>query len=164
MRNSFVARAVAILWGIAFTCAAPHRGLSAQDRGVAVDLKPGQELTFPAAIAIGRVSLGAVRLSKTGAAHPNDGEIAVSVVKHGLSPYAEVLVTEKTSAPVDFVATGLIGDIKIDEVVICGRLDGPATNRIASGSWRVSLSRFTVRQGGQDAPAAGSEGGLPCPK
>ena len=72
------------------------------------------------------------------------------MVKHGLSPYAEITASEKTSEPVDFVATGLIGDIKIDEVVLCGQIDGPATNRIASGSWRVSLNRFSIRQSGQD--------------
>jgi hypothetical protein len=47
----------------------------------------------------------------------------VSVVKHDSSPYADLTASEKTSAPVDFVATGLIGNIKIDEVKICGRLD-----------------------------------------
>jgi len=72
------------------------------------------------------------------------------VVKHGLSPYAELTATEKTSEPVDFGATGLIGDIKIDEVVLCGQVDAPAKNRISSGSWRVSLNRFSVRQSGQD--------------
>ncbi len=72
------------------------------------------------------------------------------MVKHGLSPYADLTASEKTPAPVDFVATGLIGDIKIDEVVLCGRLDAPTTSRIASGSWRISLNRFSVRQEGQD--------------
>jgi len=74
----------------------------------------------------------------------------VSFVKHGLSPYAELTASEKTAAPVDFVATGLVGDIKIDEVRLCGQIDAPATNRIASGAWRVSLNRFSVRQSGQD--------------
>jgi hypothetical protein len=57
--------------------------------------------------------------------------------------------SEKTSAPVDFIATGLIGDIKLDEVRLCGRLDAPSTTRIYSGSWRISLNRFAVDQDGQ---------------
>ncbi len=116
----------------------------------AVNLKPGQEVTIPVTIADGRVTLGAARVSRPGATQPRNGEITVSMVKHGLSPYADLSASEKTSEPVDFVATGLVGDIKIDEVAICGRLDAPATNRIASGSWRVSLNRFSVRQSGQD--------------
>jgi hypothetical protein len=135
-----------------------------QDLGPALDLKPGQEIAVPVAVAGGRVTLGRPRLSRPGAVQPKEGEIVVSVIKHGLSPYADLAATEKTAEPVDFVATGLIGDIKIDEVVLCGRLDGPATARIASGSWRVSLNRFSVRPNGQEAPAATGEGGLRCPK
>jgi hypothetical protein len=72
-------------------------------------------------------------------------------------------VMEKTSQPIDFVATGLIGDIKIDEIVVCGRLDAPATGRLASGVWRVSLNSFAIRPSG-GAPAAAGEGGLGCPR
>ncbi len=111
----------------------------------------------------GHVALGAARLSKPGGAQPKDGEVTVSVVKQGLSPYAALTATEKTPDPVDFVATGLIGDIKIDEIVVCGRLDAPVTARIGSGSWRVSLNRFSVRPTGGAQQAAG-EGGLGCPK
>ena len=60
---------------------------------------------------------------------------------------SQVLVTEKTSAPVDFVATGLIGEIKIDERVICGRTDAPVTKHIGAVSWRVSLNTFTLGKG-----------------
>ena len=126
-----------------------------------LDLKPGQEIAFAVTVADGRVSLGPARPVKPGGAEPKEGEIAVAVVKHGLSPYADLTATEKTSQPVDFVATGLIGDIKIDEIVVCGRLDAPAIARIASGSWRVSLNRFAVRP---KAGAPTSEGGLGCPR
>ncbi len=125
-----------------------------------LELKSGQEIAFAASVADGKVSLGPARLEKPGA-EPRDGEISVSVVKQGLSPYAELTAVEKTSVPVDFVATGLIGDILIDEIVVCGRLDAPTTARIASGAWRVSLNRFAVRADGAAQPGAG---GLPCPK
>ena len=113
-------------------------------------------MTFAVTVSDGRVALGAARLTKPGTAEPKDGEVTIAVVKRGLSPYAELTASEKTSAPVDFVATGLIGDIKIDEIVVCGRLDGPTASRIASGSRRVSLHRFMVH------PSV--EGGLGCPK
>ncbi len=111
----------------------------------------------------GRVTLGRGRLGKPGTGEPKDGQASVSVVRQGLSPYAALTATEKTSAPIDFVATGLIGDIKIDEIVVCGRLEAPATARIASGVWRVSLNSFTIRPGGEAPPMAG-EGGLGCPR
>src|SRR5271165_1871428 len=122
----------------------------AQSVGPELDLRPGQEITFAVATADGRVTVGPARVSKPGTAQPKDGEITVAVVKHGLSPYADLTAREKTADPVDFIATGLVGGIKVDEVRLCGRLDAPATNRIASGSWRVSLNRFSIRQSGQD--------------
>ena len=112
-------------------------------------LKAGQEVTLPVAIQGDRVILGAARPSKLGAAQPRDGEITV-----GLTPgdkktlYSQVIVTEKTAVPIDFVATGLIGEIKIDERVICGRLDQPTSVHIGSVSWRVSLNTFEVGKGG----------------
>ena len=45
--------------------------------------------------------LGKPRLLRPGAAQPKDGEIAVNVVKHDASPYADLTASEKTSAPVD---------------------------------------------------------------
>jgi hypothetical protein len=149
MRRTFAAGAALTVGAVLFA-AGPSGAKPAQGPVTTVDLKPGQELTFSVAVADGRVTLGPERASKPGTAHPRDGEITVSMVKHGLSPYAEITASEKTSEPVDFVATGLIGDIKIDEVVLCGQVAGPATNRIASGSWRVSLNRFSIRQNGQD--------------
>jgi hypothetical protein len=143
--------------------ASPSRCASAEAAASAFDLKPGQEMTFAALASEGRVTLGLPRLTKPGTAQPKEGEIAVALVKHGLSPYADLTATEKTSKPIDFVATGLIGDIKIDEIVACGRLDAPATARIASGVWRVSLNSFAVHPGGDPSATAG-EGGLGCPK
>jgi hypothetical protein len=119
----------------------------AEDLGPAIDLKPGQEIAIPVTIVDGKVTLGSAHATKPGAGEPKEGEIAAGVVKQGLSPYAQLTAIEKTSTPVDFIATGLIGNIKIDEVKLCGRLDGPSSTRIASGSWRVSLSRFSVGEG-----------------
>jgi hypothetical protein len=126
--------------------------LRAEDLGPTVELKPGQEIAFPVAIVDGHATPGKARLLKPGAILPEDSEIIVSVVKHNSSPYADLTASEKTSAPVDFVATGLIGDIKIDEVKICGRLDAPTSARIYSGSWRISLNRFSVGQGRKACP------------
>jgi hypothetical protein len=117
--------------------------LRAEDLGPTVELKPGQEIAFPVAIVDGRVMLGKPRLLRPGAAQPKDGEIAVNVVKHDSSPYADLTASEKTSAPVDFVATGLIGNIKIDEVELCGRLaSAPRFNAVS-----VALSSCCVVQG-----------------
>jgi hypothetical protein len=135
---------------LALALALPSIAASAQDLGPTLDLKPGQEVTVPVAIVDGKVKLGPARASKVGSAQPRDGEITVGVIKQGLSPYAQLKASEKTPAPVDFIATGLIGNIKIDEVRLCGRLDAPASTRIASGSWRVSLNRFAVRPEGQE--------------
>ena len=125
--------------------AAPAAGGPAQS----FSLKAGQEVTLPITIEGQRVILGVPRQSKLGTAQPKDGEITV-----GLTPgdkktlYSQVLVTEKTSVPIDFVATGLIGEIKIDERVICGRLDQPTSIHIGSVSWRVRLNSFEIGKGG----------------
>jgi hypothetical protein len=150
MRRIPGARTVAAVGAVVFASSALSAAGPAKDDRPAVDLKPGQELTFSVVVADGRVTVGPARVSKPGTAEPKQGEITVSLVKHGLSPYADLTAAERTSEPVDFVATGLIGDIKIDEVVLCGQVDAPAKNRISSGSWRVSLNRFSVRQSGQD--------------
>ena len=125
------------------------RGAASGDaKAPKLDLKAGEELTIPVAIVDGHVTLGAPKSSKLGTAQPRDGEITV-----GLGPgdkktlLSQVLVTEKTSAPVDFVATGLIGEIKIDARVICGRTAAPVAMHIGSVSWRVSLNTFTVGKG-----------------
>src|SRR5271169_4348080 len=132
---------------LALICA---REAACAERGAPrFDLRAGQELTIPVTIVDGHVTLGAPTASKLGTAKPKDGEITV-----GLTPgdkktlYSQVLVTEKTAVPIDFVATGLIGEIKIDERVICGRLDQPTSMHIGSVSWRVSLNTFEVGKGG----------------
>ncbi|SRR5260370_18527995 len=150
MRSTLRARASALTLGaFVLAVAAPRDAARAQGLAPTLDLRPGQEVTFPVAIADGRVTLGQARASKPGTARPKDGEITVSVVKHDLSPYAELTASEKTAAPVDFIATGLIGNIKIDEVKVCGRLDAPSSTRIYSGSWRISLNRFAADHDGQ---------------
>lgn len=121
-----------------------REALRAQNVAPAVSLRPGQEVTFSAEIADGHVTPGRPRTARPGTAKPGEGEITVSVVKQDRSPYAEITVNEKTSAPIDFVATGLVGDIKIDEIRVCGRLGAPVSGHIYSGSWRISLNRFTV--------------------
>ncbi len=115
-------------------------------------MSPGQEITFAVSIADAAVTLGRARLSRPGTAHPGAGEITVSVFKQGRWPYAVLTASERTSAPVDFVATGLVGKIKMDEAVICGRLDAPFSTRIYSGSWRISLHRFAVAKAGETCP------------
>ena len=63
---------------------------------------------------------------------------------------SQVLVMEKTSAPVDFVATGLIGEIKIDERVICGRTYVPVTKHIGSAELARFAEHFHLGEGGRD--------------
>jgi hypothetical protein len=127
---------------------APSLGEAAGPAPVKLDLKAGQELTIPASIVDGKVVLGPARLGKLGAARPAEGEIVV-----GLTPgdkqtfYSQLLVTERLPAPVDFVATGLIGEIKIDERVVCGKIDAPISQHIGSTAWRVALSGFEVGKG-----------------
>jgi hypothetical protein len=115
---------------------------------VSFSLKAGQEVTLPITIEGQHIVLGAPRPSKLGTAQPQDGEITV-----GLTPgdkktlLSQVVVTEKTPIAIDFVATGLIGEIKIDERVVCGRLDQPTSVHIGSVSWSVSLNSFEVGKG-----------------
>ena len=141
------ARTALTLGALALAGALPRAVALSQDLGPTLDLRPGQEVTFPVTIADGKVVPGLARVLKPGGAPPKDGEITVGFVKQGLSPYAMLTATEKTSAPIDFIAAGLIGNIKIDEVKLCGRLEAPSSIRIASGSWRIALSRFSVGEG-----------------
>ena len=122
-------------------------GLARGEQGSTLDVRRGMEATFAVTIADGRVALGPPRFSRLGTARPNDGEITVGVEPGGMTPYARLRVTEKSAAPIDFMATGFIDRIEIDEIALCGRLDMPVSERIAAGSWRVSLNRFTVGTG-----------------
>ena len=156
---TFAAGPAFALGAFALALGSAREAAGAEDLGLTVELKPGQEIAFPVAIIDGHVTPGKARLLRPGAAGPKDSEIMVSVVKHNSSPYADLTASEKTSAPVDFVATGLIGNIKIDEVKICGRLDALTSAHIYSGSWRISLNRFSVGLGRCGMPLTGSPRG-----
>lgn len=150
-RFAFPSRA-ATLGALLFAVVAPPAAVAANAGASTFDLHAGQELTIPVTIVDGRVVLGAARASKLGAAQPKDGEITVGLAPQKGTLYDTVTAREKTAAPVDFVATGLIGSIKIDEAVICGRLDGPSAARIGSVSWRVSLREFEIGKGAASCP------------
>jgi hypothetical protein len=139
-RNDFAAIA---LLAAALACA-PARAAS---DAPTVDVRRGMEATFSAAVVDGRISLGPARVTRLGTAQPRDGEITVGVEPGGMTPYAQVRVSEKTAVPLDFVATGLIDNIKIDEITLCGRLDRSDSQRIAAGSLHVSLNRFAIGTG-----------------
>ena len=113
-------------------------------------LKAGQALTFPAKIEDGKVVLGPARRGAFGKMEPKAGEITVGLSMRDKDLYDQLVVVEKTSAPIDFVATGLVGDIKIDERVVNGALGAPVTQRIGGTSWTVWLREFDVGT----APAA----------
>jgi hypothetical protein len=108
-------------------------------------LKAGQAVTFPAKIEDGKIVLGPARRGLFGKMEPGAGEITV-----GVSPadrktlYENIEAREKTEKPIDFVATGLIGEIKIDERVVEGKLDAPVTQRIGATSWTVWVHDFEV--------------------
>ena len=107
-------------------------------------LKAGQELTFAITVANGVATPGPAALGRLGGAEAKDGELVVGLTPRDKDLYSQVMVTEKTSVPVDFVATGHIGEIVIDERVICGRLGAPFAQRIGGVSWTVELHDFTV--------------------
>jgi hypothetical protein len=112
------------------------------------DVKPGMELTIPIAIVDGKPVAGVPRLATLGASPPKDGEITVGLDRIKGEFYNQITVTEKTAQPVDFLVTGLNGDIKIDETEICGRLDGPIATRIGSVPWRFWVNGFELGKGG----------------
>jgi hypothetical protein len=143
-------RPMAALGAVLFAVLAPHAAGAASGDGPSFALKPGEELTIPAAITDGRVVLGSPHASRLGAVRPRGGEITVGLEREKGTLYDKITATEKTSAPIDFVATGLVGDIKIDERVICGRLDAPSEMHIGSVSWRIVLRDFEVGKGGQN--------------
>jgi hypothetical protein len=98
-------------------------------------------------VADGKVTLGPARAGKFGELIPSDGEIVVGLSPKDKTLYENVVVVEKTATPVDFVATGLIGNIKIDEIVLHGQLDAPVALRIGAMSWTVSLNSFEPAPG-----------------
>ena len=92
--------------------------------------------------------LGDAKPAKLGAGVAQDGEILISVQSPGLAPYAKFTVLEKTVRPVAFVITGLIDQIKIDEVEVCGRIGSVIEGKIAAGARKLSLNRFTPQKEG----------------
>ena len=136
---------------LALEALATSTGHAAPPSGI-IHVKPGQEVTFAAAIVDGRVALGPGRVAKLGTAEPKEGEITVGVAPKVQPFYAEVRVREKTAAPIDFVATGLIGGTKIDEIVLCGNIDAPVAARIANAAWTISLNSFEPRKGDESCP------------
>jgi hypothetical protein len=107
-------------------------------------LKGGQEVTFALTVVGGVATVGPAVLGKLGASQAKDGEIVVGLTPRDKDLYSQVMVTEKTLVPVDFVATGHIGEIVIDERVICGHLGAPFQQHIGGVSWTVVLHDFTV--------------------
>jgi hypothetical protein len=134
---------------VAALCSEPTESLEAKD---ALEMRPGFELTVPIEIVEGRIVVGTARRAKLGAGQPREGELTVGVAPGGHSPYAQVSVVERTSAPLNFVATGFIGGTKIDEIVLCGRLGAPVSSKIAAGSWRIVLSQFEVADSAPKCP------------
>jgi len=110
-------------------------------------LKSGQELTFSVSVADGKATLGAPKLGKLGTVQPQEGEITVGLTPRDKDLYSQLLIVEKTAAPIDFIATGHIGEIVIDEREVCGRLGSPFQQRIGGTSWSVVLREFVVGKG-----------------
>jgi hypothetical protein len=149
MRILRIVAPAATLGACAFCLLAQSAALPAQQNAHAFELRSGEELTFAATIADGKVVLGTPRLSKFGAAQPKDGEITIGVSARDETLHDQIVVTEKTSAPIDFLATGLNGETKIDEAIVCGRLDAPFTTHIGSVPWRIRLREFEARKDGE---------------
>ena len=139
---------VAALGAILFSASAPGAAFGAGGEGQAFNLHPGQEMTFAVKIADGAVTLGPPRASRLGAAQPAKGEMTIGLSKRDETLHEQVIVTEKTPVPIDFLATAMVGETKIDEAVLCGRLDAPSSAHIGAISWRVSLHAFEARKEG----------------
>ena len=107
-----------------------------------LDLKPGLALAFPASVVDGKVVLGPARAGKFGELQANDGEIVVGLSPKDKTFYVNVVVTEKTAAPVDFLATGYVGGTKIDEIFVHGKPGEAVSQRIGSTCWKVTLNGF----------------------
>ena len=137
------------LGALAASLAVSGAAFAAQNVAPAFDLHPGQELIFAVTVEGGKVALSAPRAAKLGATPLREGEMIIGLTpRDKKTEYEQVIVKERTSAPIDFVATALVGDVKIDERVLCGRLDGPANSRIGANNWRVRLHDFEVGKGG----------------
>ena len=140
----FAAMAGAFLCGLV----APFAAFGAESGEQGFDLKAGQEVTFTVTVADGKVTVGAPRASKLGAAQPKDGEITIGLTMKDKTLYEQVRVAEKTTVPIDFLATGLVGGTKIDEAVLCGSIEAPTSKRIGAMSWKVRVHDFEARKAG----------------
>jgi hypothetical protein len=129
-------RLIGLLAAAGVAAATPH------PKPVTLELKAGQAVAFPAKVEDGKVVLGAGRLGKFGELLPAEGEIAVGLSPKDKTLYENVVVVEKTAAPIDFLATGLVGNIKIDEIEVKGQLDAPFMHHIGATSWTVWLNDF----------------------
>jgi len=138
----------AALGAILLSLLASGAALGAGSDEPAFNLHPGQELTFAVKIADGKVTLGPPRPSKLGAARPGSGEMTIGLSQRDATLHEQVTVTEKTPVAIDFLATALVGATKIDEAVLCGRLDAPSSAHIGAISKRVSVHAFEARKDG----------------
>ncbi len=148
MRLFRIGSSAATLGALLCSVFAPCAALCAESGEQAFDLHSGQEMTFAVKVVDGKVTLGPPRASKLGVAQPKDGEITIGLSPRDATLHEQVIVTEKTRVPIDFLATGLVGATKIDEAVLCGRLDAPTSAHIGAVSWRVSLHAFEARKDG----------------
>ena len=130
------------LAGLMAALASAHAAEVKPVKPVKLELKAEQAVSFPAAVVDGKVVLGPGRLGRFEEMKPADGEVAVGLSPKDKTLYENVVVIEKSVAPIDFVATGLVGNIKIDEIVVHGRLDAPVSQRIGATSWTVFLNGF----------------------
>jgi hypothetical protein len=110
-------------------------------------LKPGQAIAFVVSVADGKATVGTSRIGKFGTLEAVDGEIVVGMTPRSKDLYSQLVIVEKTRQPIDFVATGHVGEIVIDEREICGRPDAPFQQRIAGNSWSVVLRDFSLGKG-----------------
>ena len=133
---------LAVWLAAAAAVAAPGAKAPPPPKPVKLVLKAGQALAFPAEIKDGKVVLGPARLGAFGRLEAAPGEISVGLSPRDKDLYDHLEIVEKTTAPIDFVATGHVGEIVIDEREIAGRIDAPISQRIGGTSWTVELREF----------------------
>jgi hypothetical protein len=137
------------LAAVLFCALASYPAMSAESGDQGFELRAGQEVTFTVTVADGKVTVGAAHPTKLGATQPKAGEITVGLTPKDKTLYQQVIVTEKTSLPINFLATGLVGGTKIDEAVLCGRLDTPFSAHIGAMSWKVKVHAFEAAKDGE---------------
>ncbi|HEY1943171.1 MAG TPA: hypothetical protein VGH40_13710 [Roseiarcus sp.] len=138
---------LALALGTTLAAAAPRHLATVERKPAPLDVKPGTQLTIPISIVDGKVVTHVPRVATLGAIPPKDGEITVGLEREKGTLYNQIIVTEKTAQPIDFLVTGLNGGTKIDETEICGQLGAPITAHIGSVPWRFWLNGFEVGKG-----------------